>query len=96
MARKNCLAKNLLAMRKYFPQDYGFFPQTWVLPADIKAFKDQFNERQDSLVVCPVLVDAITLRVVFGSVCVLFSRSFSSVRPVTRYLRTLSNRERKG
>jgi hypothetical protein len=26
MARKNCLAKNLLAMRKYFPEDFGFFP----------------------------------------------------------------------
>lgn len=40
LARKNCLAKNLQAMEKYFPQDYHFFPNTWVLPSDIKTFKE--------------------------------------------------------
>jgi tubulin polyglutamylase TTLL6/13 len=40
MARKNLLAKNLLAMQKYFPHDFEFFPATWVLPADIKSFKE--------------------------------------------------------
>jgi hypothetical protein len=46
MARKNLLAKNLLAMQKYFPEDHQFFPKTWILPGDIKLFKDQFNERK--------------------------------------------------
>ena len=46
IARKNLLAKNLLTMQKYFPQEYQFFPKTWLLPSDTKAFKDQFNERK--------------------------------------------------
>lgn len=46
MARKNLLAKNLLSMSKYFPQDYKFFPNTWLLPSDIKQFWEQFNERK--------------------------------------------------
>lgn len=40
------LAKNLLSMQKYFPREYSFFPKTWLLPGDFKAFKDQFNERK--------------------------------------------------
>ena len=43
LARKNLLAKNLMAMAKYFPKDYMFFPKTWNLPADMKSFKEQFN-----------------------------------------------------
>lgn len=46
MARKNLLAKNLLAMQKYFPTEFQFFPSTWLLPGDCKAFRDQFNERK--------------------------------------------------
>jgi len=46
MARKNLLARNLLGMQKYFAKDYNFFPNSWVLPGDIKQFKEQFNERR--------------------------------------------------
>lgn len=46
LARKNLLAKNLIAMQKYFPKEYGFFPKTFLLPADLKAFKEQFNHRK--------------------------------------------------
>ena len=46
LARKNLLAKNLLSMQKYFPKEFQFFPKTWMLPADIKNFKEQFNERK--------------------------------------------------
>ena len=28
-------------MEKYFPKDYAFYPKTWLLPADIKTFKEQ-------------------------------------------------------
>jgi len=41
LARKNYLARNLNKLRKMFPQDYDFYPQTWVLPAehgDLKTF----------------------------------------------------------
>ena len=46
LARKNLLAKNLLSMQKYFPEQYIFFPPTWLLPADLKAFREQFNEKK--------------------------------------------------
>ena len=46
LARKNLLAKNLIAMQKYFPNAYNFFPKTWLLPGDIKQFKEQFNYRK--------------------------------------------------
>ena len=38
--RKECLAKNLKLMQKAMPQEYDFFPQTWIIPADTKRFKD--------------------------------------------------------
>jgi hypothetical protein len=40
LCRKNLLAKNLLAMQRYLPEDYQFFPPTWLLPGDNKAFKE--------------------------------------------------------
>lgn len=40
MARKNLLAKNLLGMQKYFNDEFQFFPKTWLLPEQIKAFKE--------------------------------------------------------
>jgi tubulin polyglutamylase TTLL6/13 len=46
LARKNLLAKNLLGMRARYPNEYSFFPQTWMLPSDLKAFKEQFNQRK--------------------------------------------------
>ena len=46
LARKNLLAKNLISMQKYFPQEFNFFPKTWLLPQDIKSFKEQFNNRK--------------------------------------------------
>ena len=32
LARKNNLSRNLMRMAKVFPNDYNFFPKTWVLP----------------------------------------------------------------
>jgi hypothetical protein len=32
LARKNLLAKNLMAMKKVCPSDFNFFPKTWLLP----------------------------------------------------------------
>mmetsp|Transcript_8661 Transcript_8661/g.13441 ORF Transcript_8661/g.13441 Transcript_8661/m.13441 type:complete len:96 (+) Transcript_8661:1035-1322(+) len=54
LARKNLLARNLNLMQKSMPDHYDFFPQTWVLPADAKAFKDQFNgKRAKTFIVKP-------------------------------------------
>ena len=46
LARKNLLAKNLISMQKYFPQEFNFFPKTWLIPQDIKSFMEQFNNRK--------------------------------------------------
>ena len=45
LARKNNLGKNLMIMRKAFPEAYDFFPQTWLLPAEFGDFKSQFNKK---------------------------------------------------
>ena len=41
--RKSRLAKNLARMWKLSPKEYGFFPRTWVLPADANDFRKQFD-----------------------------------------------------
>ena len=33
IARKNLLGLNLMAMRSKFPEEYNFFPLTWMLPS---------------------------------------------------------------
>lgn len=42
LARKNLLARNLMKMYAKFPEEYDFFPKTWVLPAETLDFKSQF------------------------------------------------------
>jgi tubulin polyglutamylase TTLL6/13 len=44
LARKNHLGRNLMKMRKQFPEDYKFFPQTWLLPSEYADFKLQFQK----------------------------------------------------
>jgi tubulin polyglutamylase TTLL6/13 len=39
ISRKNYLAYNLNKLRKLFPEDYNFFPRTWVLPSDLGEIK---------------------------------------------------------
>lgn len=43
ITRKNNLGRNLLRMRKQFPKEYKFFPDTWILPTDLSDFKSQFT-----------------------------------------------------
>ena len=38
LARKNHLAKNLKKMQVKHPEYYKFFPETWLLPTDLKEF----------------------------------------------------------
>jgi hypothetical protein len=32
ITRKNYLARNLMKMQKAFPDEYRFFPRTWIMP----------------------------------------------------------------
>lgn len=46
LARKNHLAMNLNKLRKAFPDNYQFFPKTWILPADRADLLAQFKDRK--------------------------------------------------
>jgi tubulin polyglutamylase TTLL6/13 len=39
VANKNKLARSLMKMRKQYPSDYNFFPQTYLLPVEYNEFK---------------------------------------------------------
>lgn len=47
ITRKNNLGRNLLRMKKKFPDEYRFFPDTWILPTDLSDFKTQFNGKKN-------------------------------------------------
>jgi tubulin polyglutamylase TTLL6/13 len=47
VARKNNLARNLNRMRRHFPKEYNFYPQTWLLPSEWCDFAAQFTKRQN-------------------------------------------------
>lgn len=46
--RKNHLGRNLMKMMKQFPNDYRFFPRTWLLPYEMVDFKMNFNSKGKS------------------------------------------------
>jgi tubulin polyglutamylase TTLL6/13 len=41
IARKNLLGLSLTEMKKKFPEDYNFFPKTWLLPTDFSDFRQE-------------------------------------------------------
>jgi tubulin polyglutamylase TTLL6/13 len=45
LARKDHLARNFNRMLNRFPDEYKFFPRTWLLPAEYGDFKKQFGEQ---------------------------------------------------
>lgn len=47
LARKNLLGRNLMRMKSIFPEEYKFFPPTWVLPLDLQDFKLQFKGKKN-------------------------------------------------
>lgn len=44
ICNKSKLARGLLKMQKKFPDEYDFFPQTYILPVDYAEFKSQFEK----------------------------------------------------
>jgi len=55
LSRKDRLSRNLIRLKKRFPEDYNFFPDTFVLPMDYNAFKLQFNKdsQQKTFIIKP-------------------------------------------
>ena len=43
LTRKNHLGKNLNNMRAKYPEAYDFYPQTWLLPQDVRQLKKDWN-----------------------------------------------------
>lgn len=50
ITRKNNLGRNLLRMRKQYPKEFRFFPDTWILPTDLSDFKTQFGKNKTFIV----------------------------------------------
>lgn len=48
IARKARMAQCLDRMRRQFPADYGFYPRTWVLPAELTSFRSEFDAQGKS------------------------------------------------
>lgn len=44
ISRKNFLARNLMRMYKVFPEEYNFFPKTWVLPNESNDLRNHFQQ----------------------------------------------------
>jgi tubulin polyglutamylase TTLL6/13 len=45
LARKNLLGMNLMSMREAFPDEYNFFPLTWMLPQEYVEFRTYFESK---------------------------------------------------
>jgi tubulin polyglutamylase TTLL6/13 len=43
LSRKNQLARGLLRMRRAFPCDYSFYPDTWLVPADLAELRSNMK-----------------------------------------------------
>ena len=57
LARKNNLCRNLMRMLKVFKDDFNMFPKTWILPAEVNDFKNQFSgnkKKAKTFIVKPV------------------------------------------
>lgn len=48
IAKKHLLAKNLMKMYKKFPDEYNFFPKTWVLPTQFTDLRNHYTRNNTS------------------------------------------------
>ena len=53
ISNKSKLARNLMKMRKCYPQEYDFFPQTFLLPVELNDFKNHMRNRREIFIVKP-------------------------------------------
>ena len=48
LCRKHHLARNLMRMKRAYPKEFNFFPQTWVLPGDNIDLRNQFTNNNNN------------------------------------------------
>lgn len=54
LAKKNMLGRHLMKLQSVFPDEYNFFPPTFILPQDFKEFLNQIgNKRNRTFIVKP-------------------------------------------
>jgi tubulin polyglutamylase TTLL6/13 len=51
ISRKNYLAMNLTKLKRKFPNDYNFFPKTWLLPCDMSDLKSFLQSKKNSYLI---------------------------------------------
>jgi tubulin polyglutamylase TTLL6/13 len=47
IARKSSLSINLKKFRKEFPDQYDFFPQTWLYPSDFHELSEYVSKKNE-------------------------------------------------
>jgi tubulin polyglutamylase TTLL6/13 len=47
LCRKTAVARNLNRIRAVFPEEYKFYPQTWILPDELLGFQAQFTDKKN-------------------------------------------------
>ncbi len=52
LARKNMLGNHLMKMAKQYPDEYNFFPLTFMLPHDYKDFAALVGEKRNKTFIC--------------------------------------------
>ena len=45
ISRKNLLARNLVKIKKVYPEKFKFFPRTWILPMEASEFRNNFIDK---------------------------------------------------
>lgn len=51
LCRKNFMAINLNRLKEYFPEEYNFYPKTWILPNDWNNFSKLFDSGSSKRVI---------------------------------------------
>ena len=49
IARKNRMGQNKNKKLKIFPQEYSYYPRTWVLPSELNDFRSQFDANGNAI-----------------------------------------------
>ena len=55
LAKKISLTQSIRSMQELFPDEYTFYPKSWIIPAQLKDFKDYCasNKNQSWFIVKP-------------------------------------------